>query len=246
MVRSLAALAFLSCVSCRACGWQNLPTDMQLCLLPELAYIKKLIRFRRYRIARAMEALDDSLRWLYKNTDKKEFVPKAAKQIDSLDALNELKPGDHIAVKNDQHYHYGIYLGDKEVAHFWSPGDKESAKFRKDKLRAFMGASTDIFVIPYENGMENDKSRRITVDVANTAVANWETVRCKYNVVNSNCDCFALWCKYGGDDSFWVSEESKHHLTILMQLIIGDLKSNDSYVGSGASSVANSIIGSLS
>jgi hypothetical protein len=125
----------------------------------------------------------------------------------------ELYPGAHIATGEEgagNIYHHGIVLSNQNVmliAHFWGPGGSVTAKIQTTNLAAFLAGdpkfagkiTRPLYLISYKN--DNDQKRQQTVDRAKEMLENSSAV--EYNILTSNCECFAVYCRTG----VWISRQ---------------------------------------
>lgn len=144
--------------------------------------------------------------------------------------------GEIIGVKRGLYEHYGIYCGKEKVIHYTLPPVR---RFIGRKLRIlctdldqFLRRSTELFVLDCQDPRNPQKSEPIPINL-DRAVA-WfyeddiykdfhlyspeETVRRaksqigkgKYNLLEYNCEHFAVWCKTGLAKSYQVENVLRH------------------------------------
>ncbi|CAF1687875.1 unnamed protein product [Adineta ricciae] len=154
---------------------------------------------------------------------KIDLKPSNARLIAPPESVQEaLYPGAHIATGVEgagNMYHHGIVLdtnGQMEILHFWGPGDKTTAKIQTTTLAAFLAGSPELvgsvsrslYLISYAN--DNAEKRQRTVDRARELLKS--TTPTDYNLLHSNCECVAFYCRTGS----WVS---KQVITVVNELV---------------------------
>jgi hypothetical protein len=157
-----------------------------------------------------------------------DLKPNNARLIAFPERADEaLYPGAHIATGEEgagNIYHHGIVLSNRRemsIAHFWGPGSSETAKIQTTTLAAFLAGHPDsagkrtrpMYLISYEN--DNAQKREQTVDRAEEVLQNSSAVT--YNIVTSNCECFAVYCRTG----VWISGQVLKAINRLITLSIG-------------------------
>jgi hypothetical protein len=91
--------------------------------------------------------------------------------------------GDHLYVDYGGYTHHGIYYGHGKVIHYY---DK---KIRESSLKKFANGNIDkIFVRAYSRCSDTEKVR---------SRAKRKLGDRRYNLITSNCEHFATWCKTG-------------------------------------------------
>lgn len=135
-----------------------------------------------------------------------------------------LYPGAHIATGNEgEPYHHGIVTDtsdDMNIIHFWGE-DKKNAKIQTTTLNAFLAGHPDqigkrtrpLYLIEYPD--DNDEKRRDTVRNAKDLLTKADQYM--YNVLSSNCEALACFCRTGQ----WTSQQVER-ITKLLAIEIND------------------------
>lgn len=110
---------------------------------------------------------------------------------------SELYPGMHLAVNKRvlPHWHHGIYIGKEDGKHVivdMNGPDKSSVKIGMRLLDQFLNGVHEIRVVEYDD--DTAANRQIAVLRAIAACAP-DAVQPLYDVLASNCECFAFWCR---------------------------------------------------
>jgi len=112
---------------------------------------------------------------------------------------DNLEPGDVVSVSPafgiiPFMYHYGVYVGDKNIVHVQKDG---IVKYDMDK---FLSGRTKVYIEklePFPHELDNeelfDQRRRLIVDTADSMVGHdWE-----YKALSENCESFTNWVTTG-------------------------------------------------
>lgn len=123
-------------------------------------------------------------------------------------------PGDHIAVRSvvngtrDVIWHHGVYMGDEHVVHMHPDGNISQVPI--DKFMAGLPTATTYVesagVVQYDG--DTDAARTNTMMAARYAIQDPEMQSLVYNIVEHQCDGFAVWCRMGR----WAHSEICHLL----------------------------------
>jgi len=96
--------------------------------------------------------------------------------------------------------HYGIYSGDGKVIHYTSSlGTALDAEIRETKMAGFFPEG-EYYVLNLDNSFDTVSPEK-TVENARTRLGEK-----KYNLFESNCEHFAVWCKTGQERSFQIEQ----------------------------------------
>jgi len=101
--------------------------------------------------------------------------------------MQPLRIGDHIRARRFGYWHDAIYVGDDHVIHVWCEGlDKSLGRVRRDPVHLFAANSKHFEVVPYTWCFE-------PFEVVRRAQSR--SGQGKYDLLRSNCQHFARWCK---------------------------------------------------
>lgn len=116
---------------------------------------------------------------------------------------SKARPGDHIAVRSvvngtsDVIWHHGVYVGDEHVVHMHPDGN--ISKVHIDRFMAGLPTITTYVesagVVQYD--LDTDGARASTVIAAEYAAQDPDMQRIVYDIVDRQCDGFAVWCRIG-------------------------------------------------
>jgi len=104
--------------------------------------------------------------------------------------------GDHIRVRRFLYYHHGVYISDKEVIHFNTPGKGDGllgdAEVIATSLKEFL--ELGLCEVRQYNSSLLEKSLPTDTVVKRARSRLGES---GYSIVFNNCEHFARWCKVG-------------------------------------------------
>ena len=126
-----------------------------------------------------------------------DLTPKNAIELDIVDDIPSLNPGDQIMVReaNQITGHQAIFVGKTDgrtsVVDMWGP-DKASAKIAIRPLSAFLMGKAQLLVIKYKS--DSDEFRTLTKELA-LAFAAEADPKLLYNALSNNCEHFATLCR---------------------------------------------------
>ncbi len=126
----------------------------------------------------------------------------------------EAKPGDIVGIdSNFQAYpycHYGIYIGDNKVIHYSSNGGSiQNAEIRVGDMDASFPKGK-YFVLDF-SGSANYSADDI-IKRAQSRLGEKS-----YDLINNNCEHFAVWCKTNNSESYQIDSLSKTQIQMLKQ-----------------------------
>ena len=213
--------------------WDQLDPHLQACLFPtNLAFAvsnlkRMLLDRRRTRMASFLQMLDMQQR--------DTLAPAGTIVLGVASAWRMAQYGDHIVVMvggwRHGYAHHGVVVerdatGSIQVADFSSPtGNKKmrDAKLRIYSLEEFLRGYATFGIVPYtadglaDESAHRDRSATIAKLLVQMPVAELHT----YNVFRWNCECFAIFCKTGGDQ--WHSDQ----VLQIMKAIEADLRKGE-------------------
>ena len=126
-----------------------------------------------------------------------DLTPQNARELDMVDEISSLKPGDQIMVReaNQITGHQGIFVGKMDgrtsVVDMWGP-DKASAKIAIRPLSAFLKGKAQLLVFEYQS--DSEELRTLTKDLA-LAFAAEADPKLLYNALSNKCEHFATLCR---------------------------------------------------
>jgi hypothetical protein len=136
-----------------------------------------------------------------------------------------LRPGDHVIVSNGQIYHHAIYIGNLEghscpcFADMGREDKQEAPRLRIVEFPVFMRGYRAYYIVSYD-AADEALARAKAVELALELVAcPVSQVVNTYDVIKRNCECFAWFCKTGGQ---------KQTSDAIIELIQKDLVRKDS------------------
>ncbi|MEE3453038.1 lecithin retinol acyltransferase family protein [Dialister sp.] len=112
------------------------------------------------------------------------------------------KAGDVIYVQRTFYKHYGVYIGNKKVIHFAPKKEGGIAVIHETTLSKFLGDEADYHVVDFSG--EKVYTRETTVRRAKRCLGIKG-----YDLISSNCEHFALWCRTGHKYSTQVEDPEK-------------------------------------
>lgn len=134
---------------------------------------------------------------------------EASRQVDEeIRKKNFVKPGSVLRDDRDTYDHYAIYAGRKKVIHF------SEGVVKLSSLEEMKGRSWGYVEVM---GFDEDKIRDITPHQSLKRARSCLGMT-GYDLINNNCEHFAVWCRtgkafssqaFGSESTFYVSEEEK-------------------------------------
>lgn len=205
-MHSLSTLCLLSVGSDE---WRCLDAHVQRCLYSGVASLKRLqhtwLRRRRLQM-QVVEMLVELLKGL-------DLRPLGADEGHDVTDIWALRPGDHVVVSNGAVYHHGIYVGRFEgltrpcfADMGRRAGEAGPPQLRIAEYPEFMRGYSTYYIVGYaeaaaagaqQEQLARDKAVELAVKMAAGPVTQ-ATV--KYDVLGLNCECFAWFCKTGGQN----------------------------------------------
>ena len=150
-------------------------------------------------------------------------------KMSRLQSKEFARPGDVLGVSRGIYEHYAIYVGNGRVIHYAGEGSDFGGKItiHEADFAEFIKSSSSFFVLSFA-GYNPVKLQSTTKFISNSAY-EWynkkrvfysenETVKraysrigeCNYNLINNNCEHFAIWCKTGISISSQVKNIAKY------------------------------------
>jgi hypothetical protein len=154
----------------------------------------------------------------------------------------EVQRGDIIGVDRGLYQHYAVYIGNDKVIHYsGSQGDfNDDIYIREASFQEFLGDSTEYFICQFSNRYKAPRKRCSpallptptgllddTIDILKNFQYHLftpeETVaraysrlgERKYDIINNNCEHFAIWCKTNISESGQVRALLGHYTELL-------------------------------
>ncbi len=127
------------------------------------------------------------------------------------------KYGDIIGVSKEfmgyKYEHYGVYIGDNKVIHFCSStGKVKDTEIQETAMGSYFKTG-EYFILNINSPLKLTPEE--VVSRAKTRIGEKN-----YDLLQNNCEHFALWCKTGNCKSYQVDNLSEYELTQLNQFII--------------------------
>lgn len=217
-MHSLSALCLLS-MHCDA--WNGIDPHIRFCLYPGFVQLLKLHKRWLCCRRRQMDVIEGLLDLLGSIDLKPEGTDDGHEVTDSW-ALQE---GDHVIVSNGQVYHHAIYIGKHEgysrpcFADMGREGQCDAPKPRIVEFPVFMRGYNVYYIVSYNmvNAVEEAAARAKAVELAvRLAACPVSRVVNTYDVLKRNCECFAWFCKTGGQ------KKTSDQVDAILQLIQKD------------------------
>lgn len=125
--------------------------------------------------------------------------------------------GDILGVTRGFYEHYGIYIGDGKIIHYYGESDTGNDNIiTKTDFYEFLKGSSTFFIVDVDslglNCLENEE----VITRAKENVGNRN-----YNLIFNNCEHFAFWCKTGKNIAF--QKLSKNHRFYKMSTIYNNV-----------------------
>jgi hypothetical protein len=137
-----------------------------------------------------------------------EDLEKNNDEFESYDSvIIKAEPGDLLEFKRAGYCHWGVYVGDGEVVNVTlsKNGGKRAGLISKQSVEDVAGSSlcrvNNLTELARRKGLQANPPD-VTVQKAEDQVGN----KIDYNVINNNCECFAVYCRYNASFSDQVSE----------------------------------------
>lgn len=171
--------------------WHGLDSHMKRCLYPGVVQLERLQKME------AIERFVDLIRDL-------DQQPNGTDDGHEVTDPWALHPGDHVIVSNGQVYHHAIYIGKLEghsCPCFADMGreDKQGApRLRIVEFPVFMRGYTAYYIVSYDaadEALARAKAVELALELVACPVSQLVNT---YDVIKRNCQCFAWFCKTGG------------------------------------------------
>ena len=122
------------------------------------------------------------------------LVPSKAEEMGVYTLSIVARPGDHICVRGATHplWHHGI-RGDHDTVYEMSGDSKETAKIRRCSMDSFVSTALAAAIIRYD--YDSDNWKQASLRVAEEFCSRDDLHPAAYNILYSNCECFATWCR---------------------------------------------------
>ena len=160
-----------------------------------------------------------------------------------------LYPGAHIATgESEGTFHHGIVIdtsGEMTIVHFWGE-KKQDARIQTTTLNTFLAGHPNLvgkktrplYLINYTD--DTEQKRQDTVH--NARVLLTQADQHMYNILNSNCECFACFCRTGR----WVSAQVERVKQLLARELHGLVQQSVPSVGHvSTGSIVQSLSGTI-
>ena len=122
------------------------------------------------------------------------LVPSRAEEMGVYTLSIVARPGDHICVRGANHplWHHGI-RGNDDTVYEMSGDWKESARIRQCSMDSFMATGLAAAIIRYD--YDSDDWKQASLRAADELCRRVDLHSAAYNILYSNCECFATWCR---------------------------------------------------
>lgn len=126
-----------------------------------------------------------------------------------LESNKSLNKGDVIGINRGVYYHYGVYIGDKQVIHYQGDGDTGLDNYViQTHMDDFMKGQDEFFVLDFNHIKEELEDNYSIKKRFKNIYSSEETIkRAKsklyegdYSLLFNNCEHFASWCKTGNKE----------------------------------------------
>lgn len=131
-------------------------------------------------------------------------------------ANREAKPGDIVGVDSNfqayKYYHYGIYIGDNKVIHYSSNGGSiQSAEICVGDMDTSFPKGK-YFVLDFSGNAKYSAE-----DIIKRAQSRLGEK--SYDLINNNCEHFAVWCKTNNAESYQIDSLDKTQIQMIKGFI---------------------------
>ena len=213
------SLSTLCLLSIPRTSWESIDHHVHSCLYPGVVHLNKLINMWMYNRRMQMEAIEHLVDILG-GIDLKPTGTDKGHEVTDPWALHK---GDHVIVSKGQVYHHGIYIGSHN-GHACCLAEMGMEGVRIVQYPEFMRGYHTYFTVSY-NATKEAASRATAVELAiELSVCPISQLMNKYHLLGRNCECFAWFCKTGGD------KQSSDQVEAIMQLIQKDIFKKESAI----------------
>lgn len=228
----ICTLSTLCLLSMRHDEWHGLDPHIRRCIYPGGVHLQTLIKLwlnRRRMQMEIVEHLVDLLGGL-------DLKPKGTDDGHEVTDMWALQDGDHVIVSNgcgSKVYHHAIYVGRQEghsqpcFADMGRYTMDEDPRLRIVEYSPFMRNYKAYYIVKYNTctAAEEAAARSNAVELAvKLAACPVSQVVNKYDVLRRNCECFAWFCKTGGQ------KQTSDQVEAIMRFVQKDLKKKDSVI----------------